>query len=191
MGKHSVITIMDTLRSHLERRPVPELPALARLGIVAKAQALVAACRVPLETGGTQPCYDPKADVIMMPPPAFYWLSILWKRPKRFAIDVCHELVHSTLTPARLNRPRPNQFGDIIYQREELVAEIGSALLMHDLGITGRPILPHAKYLRSWLAGLDNPTLELDLAMARANQAAGYVIAVAKRNLATRQPGFA
>jgi antirestriction protein ArdC len=191
MADRSLISIAGVLQSHLERRPVPPLPALARLSIVAKAQALVAACGVRMETGGTQPCYDPSSDIIYCPHPAFYWLLIIWKRPKRYAIDVCHELIHATGQRERLNRPRHEHWGDVIYAREELTAELGSALIMHDLGIKSRPRLPHAKYLKSWLQGLDNPTIELDLAMARANQAAGWVIAVASKNSAKRQRTFA
>jgi antirestriction protein ArdC len=177
-------TIVGVLRAHLERRPTPELAALARLGVVAKARMLVAACQVSVATSGLQPFYMPADDLIVMPSPAFYTLARLIKRPKRYAIDVLHELIHASGHRSRLGRPRHTFPGDIIYQREELTAELGAVLLMHDLGISGRPILPHARYLKHWLQGLDNPRLELDLGMARANQAAGFVIAVAKRNLA-------
>jgi antirestriction protein ArdC len=177
-------SIVGVLRSHLERRSRPELAALAHLRVVAKARMLVAACQVPLATGGLQPFYAPDDDLIVMPSPAFYTLARLIKRPKRYAIDVLHELIHASGHKSRLGRPRHTFPGDLIYQREELTAELGAVLLMHDLGISGRPILPHATYLKHWLQGLENPRLELDLGMARANQAAGFVIAVAKRNLA-------
>ena len=54
---------------------------------------------------------------------------------------------------------------------------------MHDIGVSARPILPHARYLNNWLATLPNPTLDLDIALSHANQAAGYIVAVARRNL--------
>lgn len=186
MGQHTIVTVAGFLQSHLERRPVPDLKALGSLSVVGKSRALVAACQVRLETGGQLPCYLPDADVIVMPSPLFYCVSRLWKRPKRYAIDILHELIHATGHASRLARARHVHFGDPIYQREELVAELGSALLMHDLGFKGRPILPHAKYLRGWLEGLSNPTIELDMALARANQAAGFAIAVARHNLQMR-----
>jgi antirestriction protein ArdC len=183
--QHSLLSVHGVLLSHLERRRLPDLSGLPRGSIVRRARALVGACQVELVTGGRQPCYDPDGGdggVIYMPSPGFYVLARLIKRPKRYAIDTLHELVHATGHRSRLARPRHVHWGDLTYQREELCAELGAVLCAADLGMKAW-VLPNARYLTSWLQGLDNPKLELEMAMSRANQAAGYIVAVARRNL--------
>ncbi len=183
----SWLSVIEMLSAHLARRPKVELSSLPGRSMVGRAQALIAAVGVPVAQGGTQPAYSPGEDLIYMPSPGWYALGRVWKRPKRYVCDLLHEGVHASGHKSRLARPQHHQWGDLIYSREELVAEIGSCLLMHDLGIhCKRPVLPHGKYLQSWLANLDNPRLELDMAMASANRAAGYMVSVARSNLARR-----
>jgi antirestriction protein ArdC len=50
------------------------------------------------------------------------------------------------------------RFGDEGYAREELVAELGSAFLSADLGITPDVRDDHASYIASWLEVLKNET---------------------------------
>ena len=47
-----------------------------------------------------------------------------------------HELTHWTSAPKRLNRELGKRFGDHQYAAEELVAELGSAFLCAELGIS-------------------------------------------------------
>ena len=83
-----------------------------------------------------------------------------------------------------MNRTYGERFGDHAYAFEELVAELAAALLMFDLNIAQRPLLPHARYLQSFLNTLPNARVELDTALARAQQASGFLLAVARQNLA-------
>lgn len=185
---HNWVSVIELLTSHLERRrPVPELKVLPGT-MVGKAQALVAAVGVPVVYGGTQPAYSPSDDTIFMPHPGWYRVRYFWKPRRRFCCDLLHELAHSTGHKNRLARPPHRQWGDHCYSQEELVAELSSCLLMADLGIqTKRPMLPHGRYLLSWMRDLDNPKLETQMAMGAATRAAGYVVAVARRNLTTPQ----
>ena len=48
---------------------------------------------------------------------------------------VLHEMTHSTGSESRLNRLKAAKFGDKDYGREELVAELGSALVCQQNGI--------------------------------------------------------
>ena len=181
---HSLLTVTGYLHAHLATRPVPTIPGLIRLGSVAKAMALLTANRARLITHGTQPFYDPIDDVMCMPPFAFYCLRRLTRPGTRCSMDLLHELVHWSGHRSRLARPRHVEQFDAVYNREELIAEIGAALLMHDLAIAERPVLPHAKYLHGYLCTLPNPRVELDTALARANQATGFLLAVARQRLA-------
>ena len=56
-----------------------------------------------------------------------------------FYSTLCHELVHWSGVKARLDRDLSGRFGDDAYAMEELVAELGSAFLCADLGITPEP----------------------------------------------------
>lgn len=179
----SLITLTDYLARHIDRRPVPELPGLHRLGPMAKIQGLLTACNARLEAGGRIPSYSPGLDVIRMPSPVHAFVSRSFMGQRRYALDCAHEATHWTGHRSRLARIASCDPTTAAYHREELVAEIGSALLLHDLAIKLPSRLPHARYLDSWLAALPNPTLDLDIALGRANQAAGYMIALARRNL--------
>ena len=62
-----------------------------------------------------------------------------------------HEMTHSTGAEGRLDRIKPAAFGSKEYAREELVAELGSALVASQYGITKTIKEDSAQYLGSWL----------------------------------------
>lgn len=66
-----------------------------------------------------------------------------------------HEMTHSTGAVSRLGRLKACSFGDKDYSREELVAELGSALICQQNGIHKHVKGDSAAYLKSWLAGLE------------------------------------
>lgn len=66
-----------------------------------------------------------------------------------------HEMVHSTGAEDLLNRLKPQSgFGSDEYAREELVAELGSALVCQKYGMTKNLKEDSAAYLKSWLGSL-------------------------------------
>ncbi len=66
-----------------------------------------------------------------------------------------HEMVHSTGAENQLNRLKPQSgFGSEEYAREELVAELGSALVCQKYGMTKNLKEDSAAYLKSWLGSL-------------------------------------
>ena len=66
-----------------------------------------------------------------------------------------HEMVHSTGAEDQLNRLKPQSgFGSDEYAREELVAELGSALVCQKYGMTKNLKKDSAAYLKSWLGSL-------------------------------------
>ncbi len=67
-----------------------------------------------------------------------------------------HEMVHSTGAENQLNRLKPQSgFGSDEYAREELVAELGSALVCQKYGMTKNLKEDSAAYLKSWLGSLE------------------------------------
>ena len=105
-----------------------------------------------------------------MPPfPAF-------ATPHDYYATLLHELVHLTKHPSRLDRDcGRKQWGDEGYAMEELVAEVGSAFLCADLGITTHARDDHASYIASWLAVLKNDKRAIFHAAAMAERAAGWL----------------
>lgn len=67
-----------------------------------------------------------------------------------------HELTHWTGHPTRLDRKIKNKFGNEDYAHEELVAEMGAAMMCSASGISDSMIdeqlEDHAAYLRNWLS---------------------------------------
>ena len=65
-----------------------------------------------------------------------------------------HELIHWTGHKSRCNREGINTFGSPEYAFEELVAELGAALLCTQIKQKSIPSVDHAQYLNSWLRAL-------------------------------------
>ena len=119
----------------------------------------------------------PGLDVIQLPLPGAF------RDAQSYAATKGHELVHWTNHETRLHRDfgRP-RFGDEGYAREELVAELGSAFLCADLGITPEPREDHAAYIGSWLKALQNDKRAIFQAVAYAQRAADYLHGLQGRN---------
>ena len=87
-----------------------------------------------------------------------------------------HEMIHSTGHPLRLNRFKADEpaaaFGSETYSREELVAEIGSAFLAEECGISSAETLNNsAGYIQSWIKVLRDDSNAILYAAAKAEKA--------------------
>jgi len=91
-----------------------------------------------------------------------------------------HELVHSTGHPRRLNRKGiagRSKFGDEDYSQEELVAELGSAMLCAHAGISSdRNIQNSASYIQHWLDVLRADERLVVRAASQAQKACDYIL---------------
>ena len=91
-----------------------------------------------------------------------------------------HELTHSTLVPDRLNRKAeeetPAIFGNTSYSREELVAEMGAAMLVNVCGMDCEKAFKNSvAYIQGWLKQLKNDPKMIVWASSRAEKAARYI----------------
>ncbi|WP_242234957.1 zincin-like metallopeptidase domain-containing protein [Domibacillus sp. PGB-M46] len=90
-----------------------------------------------------------------------------------------HEMIHSTGHKSRLARKGITQsgvsFGDEVYSKEELVAEIGAAMLCGVAGIENTIIKNSASYVQSWLRELKEDSKLIVQAAAQAQKAADYI----------------
>lgn len=67
------------------------------------------------------------------------------------------------------------RFADHAYAAEELVAEIASAFLCAELGITQDTRADHAQYLAQWLLLMKSDSRALFASAARASEAVKYL----------------
>jgi antirestriction protein ArdC len=93
-----------------------------------------------------------------------------------------HEAVHATGHASRLDRKLANKFGSEAYAFEELVAELGAAMLCMKCGIDGQ--LQHASYIESWLKVLKQDKNAIIKAASKAQAAMDHLtVAVQEEEL--------
>lgn len=116
--------------------------------------------------------YLPRIDTIRMPDKAAFHSSM------DYASTLLHEMSHATGHTSRLARLAPSgQFTDQERAREELRAELASAMLGGELGLpmSQQQIDSHAAYLNSWHGLLANDPNEIFRAAADAQRIADYL----------------
>ena len=89
-----------------------------------------------------------------------------------------HELTHSTGHPSRIGREgieKLNTFGSESYSKEELIAEMGAAMLAGVAGIERKTLANSAAYLKSWIDVLKSDTRMVVFAASQAQKAADYI----------------
>ena len=74
-----------------------------------------------------------------------------FKSGEAFYGTLFHEMTHSTGAEGVLDRIKPTNFGSAEYAREELVAELGSALVAQRYGMTKHIKEDSCAYLKGWL----------------------------------------
>lgn len=116
--------------------------------------------------------YSPATDTVVVPMLSQYAV------PEEYYSTAFHELTHSTLPAYRCNRKDEGvaHFGSEKYAREELVAEIGSAMLCNIAGLDcAKAFKNSVAYVKGWLRTLkDNPKW-IVWASSRAEKAARYI----------------
>ena len=89
-----------------------------------------------------------------------------------------HEAVHSTGAKHRLDRLDFDKFGSEKYGKEELVAEIGSAILCQSVGIT-QTLENSAAYCKSWCKAIkEMPATAIISAASQAQKAVDLILGV-------------
>jgi antirestriction protein ArdC len=115
--------------------------------------------------------YSPAKDEIVLP------LLEQFTSPERYAATALHEITHSTGHDERLARGLTGAFGCESYAQEELVAEIGAAMLATHIGIDVE-WEQHAAYLTSWLRVLKDDRKLIVQAAQKAQKAVDHVMSV-------------
>ena len=127
-----------------------------------------------VQHGGERAFYRPSADCIQMPDEALFCGTESMSRSEGYYATLVHELTR-TGPKHRLDREFGKRFGDAAYAAEELVAEIGSAFLCAELGITQDTRVDHAQYLAQWLKLLKDDSRAIFTAAAKASEAVAFL----------------
>ena len=99
-----------------------------------------------------------------------------FKYPGSYYATLGHEVTHWTRHPACLDRSfGRKRWGDEGYAQDELVAELGTAFLAVELGLSPEPRDEHAAYSDHWLKGLRNDTRYIFQAATQAQRAVNYL----------------
>jgi antirestriction protein ArdC len=122
---------------------------------------------------GSEACYSPTHDVIIMPRPESFVSFSSYEQ------TLAHELTHATGHATRLNRPEvtdPIKFGSMPYAREELVAELGASFVCSEMGIP-LEYEQSAAYVKGWLSALKGDKSLIVRAAGAAQVATDYLLA--------------
>lgn len=118
------------------------------------------------EESGDRAFYRPSTDSVTLPKREQF------HNANEFYSTAFHELGHSTGHSTRLNRLEKAVFGDKVYSREELVAEITAAISCAELGInTDRSEENSAAYLTAWAQFLKSDPRAIVVAAGKAEKA--------------------
>lgn len=123
--------------------------------------------------GGDRAAYAPTLDALYLPERSSFTSA------EAAATTTFHELTHSTGHTSRLNREDLNtftHFGDAFYAREELVAELGAALLNGHAGISPTTIENSAAYLQGWIKSLKGDSSLILTAAGKAQRAVDHIL---------------
>lgn len=116
--------------------------------------------------------YQPATDRIVLP------MMKQFTETAEYYGTAFHEMVHSTGHAKRLARiDSQANFGGEEYSKEELVAEIGSAALVHHAGLeTSSSFHNSAAYVQNWLSILRNDKRFIVSAAGKADKAVNFIL---------------
>lgn len=119
---------------------------------------------------GERAVFIPSQDRIELPPRDVFF------SPEAYFSTRAHETIHWTKAEKRLNRDfGAARFGDEGYAMEELVAELGAAFIMAEIGHQPAIREDHAPYIAVWLKVLKRDSKAILTAAAKASDALDYL----------------
>ena len=136
---------------------------------IPEALELITATGAEIQRGGDRAFYSPSRDMIVLPEATQFRDQI------SEATTAFHELAHWTGHKTRLDRDLSGRFGSEAYAIEELIAELASAFVAADLGISTMPRADHAAYVANWLKVLRDDKRAIFSASSHASKAADYL----------------
>ncbi|EZH64294.1 hypothetical protein DH09_00765 (plasmid) [Bacillaceae bacterium JMAK1] len=135
----------------------------------------------PEVISGVQAAYSSQQDIVMMPDIGRF------HNAEGYYATLFHEMAHSTGHISRLNRNLQNKFGSTAYAYEELIAEMGAALLCRTAQIDHKTIENTSAYIQSWMQKLQDDSQMLVRAASIAEKAYDYMNADSQLEVTTEE----
>lgn len=138
---------------------------------IAAAENYVAASGAVVNANGARAFYSPSHDAITIPAVEAFHTT------EGYYATLLHELTHWTGAETRLARECAKNYKTDPRERarEELIAELGAAMLCGTLGIVQEPREEAAQYLASWASLLRNDANAFWTAASLADKACAYL----------------
>ena len=148
-----------------------------------KVDSFIKRKKVSINYGGDSAYYSPVMDRIYMPKPVDFFGTETGQSRDYYYTTLLHELVHWTGHYSRQNRlnhhvtytAKDEEFWQH-YAFEELVAEIGSAMLSAQFGVSKGVREDHINYLAIWMSDIKSDPEILLKATALAQKAFDYLL---------------
>ena len=154
---------------------IPEETATGKAEIMEHAESFISGTSAVIKKGGANAYYDTATDYIALPDMALFRDTVTSTATEAYYSTALHELCHWSGAPHRLDRVKGKKHGDAEYAYEELVAELGAAMLCAALGITSGTRADHAQYIDGWLKALKSDKKFIFSAASQAQKAADYL----------------
>ena len=171
LKKYVVFNVEQIDGLDMVKYPAPQIVIRNRDERDGELDAAFARYPVLYSEGGGSAFYNCGSDRIQMPAFGDFVSG------NAFFATLAHEAVHSTGHRDRLNRETLHRYGESreIRAAEEMIAEIGAAMLCAQLGMEPTEREDHAAYVSSWLTALRNDKRAI-FGAATAAQAASELI---------------
>lgn len=138
-------------------------------------------CKIQYDKEEKGAYYSPVKDIVVLPTKAQFRIhpddpEECFKDGQEYYGTALHEMAHSTGHPSRLDRLKPAAFGSPEYAKEELVAELTSAMVGNTLGFDRRISDNNVAYLQNWTSALRKEPKFIVTVMADVNKASRIII---------------
>lgn len=138
-------------------------------------------CKIQYDKEEKGAYYSPAKDIVVLPTKAQFRVhpddpEECFKDGQEYYGTALHEMAHSTGHPSRLDRLKPAAFGSPEYAKEELVAELTSAMVGNTLGFDRRISDNNVAYLQNWTSALRKEPKFIVTVMADVNKASRIII---------------
>ena len=138
-------------------------------------------CKIQYDKEEKGAYYSPAKDIVVLPTKAQFRIhpddpEECFKDGQEYYGTALHEMAHSTGHPSRLDRLKPSAFGSPEYAKEELVAELTSAMVGNTLGFDRRISDNNVAYLQNWTSALRKEPKFIVSVMSDVNKASRIII---------------
>lgn len=138
-------------------------------------------CKIQYDKEEKGAYYSPAKDIVVLPTKAQFRIhpddpEECFKDGQEYYGTALHEMAHSTGHPSRLDRLKPAAFGSPEYAKEELVAELTSAMVGNTLGFDRRISDNNVAYLQNWTSALRKEPKFIVSVMSDVNKASRIII---------------